>query len=348
MKLGQSGTWAGRIFSGLMMVLLFGAWEKVEGQTAVLSPKLRVGSEYVTYSESDVKMGLPVGGASGEQTVRTEQQVTMTVRQGADGESKVVSLVFDFATLELKSPMMNMSYDSRRPDQDDSGFGGNLSAMVGKEIQLIYDANDEFVRVEGGDLLTDDGSSSPFGQSLGVNELRAMVRSTLGAQLGTRKVTLGESWQHVMDLAMPGVGDVGLDLRFLYRKDGSVEGVNCAIIDFNGMIAGEVMTDEAEATRDDARAEGRADEVLSDSRVTGTVAYDKELGVPRATDMEMRMVMMMHSPLGAESEVKIPILQKSMSVLRSFRALGRAPASAAEKKAEGEDGAGEGTSEGGE
>ncbi|MEM8952934.1 MAG: hypothetical protein AAGD22_02170 [Verrucomicrobiota bacterium] len=326
------------ILAGVAGLILFAFAGGGAGQTVTLSPKLRLGTEYVTYTESDVKMGLPMGGASGEQNVRTEQEVTMTVRGGADGESKVVSLVINYAKLELKSPMMNMSYDSRAPEQEDTGFGGNLSGMVGKEIKLIYDAEDRFVRVEDNDLLTEDGGSSPFGQSLGVNELRDMVRTTLGEQLGTRKVMQGESWQHVMELAMPGIGPVGLDVRFLYRKDGTVEGETCAIIDFNGMISGERLTDEAEAVEGDARAERRADETLADSRVSGTVAYDRSIGVPRATNMEMRMVMMMHSPLGTESEVKIPMLQKSLSVLRSYRVLGRSPAQVEEKEGDGAEG----------
>jgi hypothetical protein len=116
-----------------------------------------------------------------------------------------------------------------------------------------------------------------------------------------------------------------LDVRYLYRKDGIIDGASCAIIDYTGMMAGGVFEDEGLVEEGDARPERRADEGMEESRVSGTIAYDKKLGVPRATEMELRMTMKMPSPLGAESEVRIPMLQKTKSALRSYRQLGRAP-----------------------
>jgi hypothetical protein len=306
---------------------VLGMGGEVGAQAGVeLKAELEVGSEYVTYTESDVTLGLPVGGASGEQTVTTEQQVTTSIRGGEGGTGKVVSVVHDFAKIELKSPMMQMTYDSRIPNQDESGIGGDLSLLIGKEIKVIYDENDEFVRVEGEGMLTEDGGSSPFGQSIGANEIREMIQSILGGQLGERTVKVGDSWQHVMEMSMPGVGKVGLDVRYLYRKDGIIDGEGCAIIDFSGMMSGEFFGDEGGVEAGDARPERRADGGLEDSRISGTLAYDKKLGVPRATEMEVKMTMKMPSPLGAESEVKIPMVQKTRSTLRSYRMLGRAPA----------------------
>jgi hypothetical protein len=322
-RIMKESHWNG-VACGILAVLVFAGRAGAEG--LALRPELQVGSEYVTYTESDVKMGLPVGGASGEQTVAMEQQVTTSIRLDGDGTSKVVSVVYDFSKIGFKSPNMEMTYDSRAANQNESGIGEELSRLIGKEIKVIYDENDEFVRVEGGGLLTEDGGSSPFGQSIGANEIREMIAAMIGDQLGTRTVNVGDSWQDVMEISMAGMGRVGLDVRYLYRKDGIIDGEGCAIIDFTGMMAGEVFEDVGGAEEGDARPERRAEAGLEDSRISGTIAYDKKLGMPRATEMEVTITMKMPSPLGAESEVKIPMTQKSRSTLRSYRMLGRAPA----------------------
>ncbi len=303
------------LFSAVLLpVLLCPAGARAEEGT-VFKSKFKVGSEFVIKNQNDMTMQLPVGGSSSEQKVHSEQIITTRVEPHEDGEHKLVKVRIDSLMLDMEMQGMTMRYDSSDPASKDSFLAGPLKGIVNQTVTMVYDENDEFVRLENPEVLGSGAGSRPqMGIELGEEQLKQMVQSQLTGGFTDQPVKEGDSWEQVIKVPLPRMGDLEFRMKYFYRKDGSMDGQPCAFIDVNGTMAGDTTL----GTRDDTTGKKSFDAGFKDTKISGTVVFDKEYGVARSTQVDMEMVFALPNPLVAETAMQVPMKQKTLTTLISY------------------------------
>lgn len=307
-----------RIHLGFVLAVVTGAGLSETAFAAdkvLLKPTLIVGSEYQVRHTTNLTMRLPADDEATDRKVEMDQQLSFQIDPHEDEKSKFVNVTVDSIRVEMKMPEMEMRYDSMDPASKDALIGAAFKNLVNKRLEMVYDEDDQFVKMASTDAFS-GGGNTPFGLQMGLEQIKALVRSDIANGFTGEPVGVGESWSHSMNVPLLEMGDMGFDLTYTYKKDVKIEEFDCAMIEVKGKMKGDLNADPG----GDEESERRADAGFESSNILGTLLIDKKLRLVVRADMSMDISVKMPSALG-EDPVALPIHQSTRSEVISFRRL---------------------------
>ncbi|MFV1995629.1 MAG: hypothetical protein ACC661_09345 [Verrucomicrobiales bacterium] len=305
-----------RLLAVAILAPSVGAWAQ---EAMVLKPGFRPGSASLVRIETEVDMKLPMGGGPADQKLRMEYRVSREVDWHEDAKSKIVEVTVDSVSTEMSMPGMQMRYDSTDPASRDALLGAAFRPLIDNAIQLVYDENDAFVKMDNTDAFAGMGEA-PFGQQIGPEQIRQFARSALEGGLSDHPVRPGDTWTQQLEIPFPGMGPLGFTVQYIYRKDVSVKGSAHALIEFEGTIAGRDGAQGEESEEGLEARERRADEGVQEGTLRGKIALDKTILMVSDSELTMNLKLMMPSSLGVDEEIELPIVQVVRISLLSYRA----------------------------
>ena len=302
-----------------LMVIVMGPFpEAVAEEKAgpvVLKPTLVDGSEYIVRNSSRMVMQVPNEGQLADQTVDMEQSVLMQIDRmmGGDGDRTVKATVKSIR-LDMRMPGMAVTYDSSSLASRDAPIGKSFRNLIDNRVEMVYDETDQFVKMASTDAFV-GSDSSPFGQQIGPEQVRELILSSLTDGFPEQAVGPGDSWTHSMQVPLSGMGEIGFEMQFAYKKDTKIDNRPCAVIEISGSVD---EKSKEEPGYEEQLKNRRSDDGIEKGEFSGTIVIDKELRLARETEMSMDLVLRMPSALGAD-EIFLPIQQKTKSSVEMFR-----------------------------
>ncbi len=285
-------------------------------EPVVLLPKLIVGSESVTKVTRKTTMNVPRSGELTEQKVEANHQFMLTIEGHEDEASKKVRVEIDSVAIEVAMPGMVMRYDSTDPSTKDADLGSAFKGLVDNPVDMVYDEDDAFVKMADTDAFS-EGGNAPFGQKIGREEMKQMVRSSIWEGFPREAVSPGDAWSTRVSMPIPGMGEAKFDLEYFYRGDRFIEDRFCAIVDLKGTMAEESLAPPAP---DSPEAQSRAVDGIESGTISGVISIDKNLRLIVESDYSTEIVLRMPSPLGRE-RVTVPVKQEESRRVVTFRQL---------------------------
>ena len=303
------------MFWSVFLVIGQGSFALADGPVA-LGPRLIVGSEVVVKVTRTMSMLVPRGSEPTEQKVRSDHQYVVMIDGHEDETSKEVSLEIDSVAIEVAMPGMVMRYDSTDPSTKDAVLGNSFKSLIDKSVDMVFDGDDQFVKMADTNVF-DGGGNAPFGQKIGRDEMKQMVRSSIWGGFPEEAVSLGDAWTTRVEVPIPGIGAMLFEMEFSYQSDRFLEDHHCAMVDVKGTMAEESLALPQHDTPETLR---RLDDGFESGTFSGVIVVDKELRFVWESDFKVEVVLKMPSPLGQE-KVKVPVTQEESMRVVSYREL---------------------------
>lgn len=261
-----------------------------QGQdTITLNQALPVGKKIHQSMEMNQKMkmgGIP-GAPEGQGMNMTNQigmDMSMDVKK--DGEGKKAVVKYERMRMLIDAGVFKQEFDSNADD------GNPFTAIVGKEMTLVYDKDDELQSVEGVDELLGDAAAQPgAGQMLqqlfSKEQMEQMVNQSMLHDLPDGEIKVGDKWDFKMEQPMPqGMGKLTVTGNYTLKRFEDLDGIPCAVIAMEGKFESE--------GKSKMNMNGQEIEMeFTDSKFEGDIYFDNKLGLPRKSDMLTKMKMKM-------------------------------------------------------
>lgn len=186
-----------------------------------------------------------------------EQQVRYDAKVRVDGKAGVVlkarSERFD---LTLSSGSSRLSYQSLKPEDQDSPLGRHLRATLHRSLDLTLDPSGRIDRIE----VEGPGEKADLIEGIpafGPDELARWVANLLQGIPG-KPLAPGAQWTYRGDRRIGGQGSATFEIGFRHAGAVTFEGQNCLAIEFSGRLSGDLPDDGAEPVAfESGRLEGR-------------------------------------------------------------------------------------------
>lgn len=317
-----------------LLALLFVASPHARSEDAItLKQRFVVGKRYEFGMRMAQKTSFSVAGQDMEQTMNMALKHSMTVSQHEDGKRKRVSMRYDRVAMEMNMGPQKMSFDSdKKDDPAAKGPLSSMAALVGKEFRLLLDENDQMLDVENLDEITKAFSGDPvagkmMAQFFTKDSMKELVQGSMLRAMPVHPVKPGASWPVTYGTKMGQMGSVKVEGTYTYNKPVQHEGHDCALIGTTAKLSmdmdlGKIAGDAAGGNAEAAEVIKKMDMKLSDATMTGSITFDKELGMARETEITTSMKMSMTLPPGAQPpngnpRITVPIEQKISNTLLS-------------------------------
>ncbi|MEM7013264.1 MAG: DUF6263 family protein, partial [Verrucomicrobiota bacterium] len=268
----------------------------------LLPPTYQVGKTYVFDVSQDMEMDMAeVGTALGqpglEKTV-VKMNIEMTAGCAAgEGKQKLVTSEPSRVFLDINTGGIQMAYDSEEPGSENSMLGPELSKLKGRKMTMTLDENGEVVEVEG---LEDVAAAGPAGQMLGPDQLKQMINPAMQLGIPMEGVEIGDTWKNRVKMSLGGqVGTMEINFDLKYVRDEDVDGVSCAVVEYQANVDLEAEADGGAANPIEVKVEN--------SEMSGEMKLDKDLRFFRIGVTKMDMVTSMGNPLNPEQTFEIPV-----------------------------------------
>ena len=278
-----------------------------DGAPVTLQVKWPVGSRYGQRMEvnGDTETFMAQSPKPMSQKMQLSQDYTISVLGERPGGGRELELEFEGVEMNV---IMNGKSVLDLDTKAEAG-GGEVSnpvasgfrQVVGAKIKYLLDASNNVEKVEGfKDFISKaSAGSNPQGRAVMqsmFNEEYFKQMVDFGRGLPRKPVKVGESWPLQMDLTVPVLGAMKLDLNYTLKGWAQREKRRCAAIDFAGSMIAKGGTNPS--------AMGMTMSIES-GKLSGTTWFDPELGHPVETMINQDMVLHMSvpNPRGARTNV---------------------------------------------
>jgi hypothetical protein len=198
------------LFSLLGLVLL--ATDSASAQTSNLRWNLQKGQAFKLNLKQNMGQKMEIPGL-GPQELPMKQEVDMTWSVvDADEESFTVEMVLSRMQMSMKSPFMNIDFDSDEPDSNPQ-MNESVGKLLGKKIIQKMSRRGEVLDVK---MPEGEGSASSGGPGSGDMIKQMNQQSALIFPEGP--LTVGKTWDSSMNIEMNGMKMKNL---ITYRYDGT-------------------------------------------------------------------------------------------------------------------------------
>jgi len=284
-------------------------------QAIELKQQWRTGKKYVQSMQMQQASTMDMGGQKMEQKMTMNMDMSTAVRAHEDGKQKRLTMKYDRMAMQMNMGGQEMGFDSAKPEDDKLGMGKQFAAMVGKDLKMIANDQDEVTEIENFEefigALGGGGAGNPVAQMFTKDALTDMVKQSALRGLPSGPVKPGDSWPWSYKLNMPQVGAVGIKGTYTYKGSGQKGGVPCAEIAVDAKMnfdlgGGEAPAAEAGGAAAMMKAMGMK---MTGGRMSGTIWFDNALGMARETQMTQEMEMTMNNPAAPDQKMTIPMKQ---------------------------------------
>ena len=303
----------------------------LRGEEAItLKQRFVVGKRYEFGMKMAQTSTFSIGGKDIEQTMTMAFKHSMTVSQHEDGKRKRVAMRYGRVAMEMNMGEQKMEFDSDKNDSPATGPLASLGGLVGKEFRMILDENDQVLDVENLDEILKAFSSDPvagkvLGQFMNKDSMKELVQGSMLRAMPDHPVKPGDTWPMSYGTKMGQAGSLKVEGNYTYNKPVTHDGHACALIGTAATLTMDMNFANAIGGAADGNPEAaemvkKMDMKITDSRMTGSITFDPELGMARDMTMTTTMKMSMNLPAGAAGpdgnpRITVPIKQAISNIL---------------------------------
>lgn len=306
--------------SYFILILAFVVAPLRAADTIELKQRWITGKQYFFTAKTSQQSTISLGEQKMEQAVEMNMEMNVAVRPHEDGTRKRLTITYTRVAMDMSMNAQKMSFDSAKPDEgnDPSGMSKALGALLGKELKILTNANDEVVEVENYEEYIRQITAA--GTGAGMDMAKAFTREGLmqtmkqGALQGLpgKPVAPGDSWPFTNQLTIPQIGSVKVSGTYVYKGMVDRAGVPCAEIQTDGAISMEMAGAGAAGGAAGMEALGMK---VTDGTIKGPVWFDAQLGVARDAELLQEMTIAMKNPTDPTATITIPMKQRIQMTL---------------------------------
>ena len=262
-----------------------GPWS-ADGQSVLLKAKWIRGKSYIFHQTTNMEMELPIAGPEGSKT-KMSMDFNVDVSDKKESENKKMSVRFSKVKMEMSMAGQNMVYDSEDPENQSALLRTAFGDFANQKFEAEFDKDDNFLSVDGN---AKGGAPAAAGiGGLGNEEIGNMLKQLGDFGFPEGVVEPDAKWQHGQELSMQQIGKMKMTIDYTYKGPKDYKGKKLAEIIFQGIAA----------------SDGEGELVsFKDSKMSGTMLFDPELGTVVQTDSSVDMTMSVGGELGAEMNTK--------------------------------------------
>jgi len=284
-----------------------------------LRPKFYPGKVYNYVTNTDVTVQIP---SPPGQPPRPGQQISMDhharleVKPRSGGDTGVtIQASTDELKMEITSGDKKTILDSKKPSTDPNprirALSQHLSGATRKTMALDLNPAGKIVGAkEGGG----GGPATPIPgmPQFGPDELERLVTQLMQG-FPPDPVKPGDEWVQKGKRPLGQFGEIDLEITYRYVKDEEFEGAQCARIEYEGAIKGDVAINGA--TPGAAGGGGRLG--FEGNELTGRLMFDKQRNAVRLSEQNLKMTVDAPTQGTPSGTIPVPITQKVVSKLVS-------------------------------
>lgn len=262
-----------------------GPWS-ADGQSVLLKAKWIRGKSYIFRQTTNMEMELPIAGPEGSKT-KMSMDFNVDVSDKKESENKKMSVRFSKVKMEMSMAGQNMVYDSEDPENQSALLRTAFGDFANQKFEAEFDKDDNFLSVDGN---AKGGAPAAAGiGGLGNEEIGNILKQLGDFGFPEGVVEPDAKWQHGQELSMQQIGKMKMTIDYTYKGPKDYKGKKLAEIIFQGIAA----------------SDGEGELVsFKDSKMSGTMLFDPELGTVVQTDSSVDMTMSVGGELGAEMNTK--------------------------------------------
>ena len=251
-----------------------------DGKSVLLKTNWIPGKEYIFRHVTDMKMDLPLAGAGGSQT-ETSIDFKIDVKSLDGSSNKKIQLGFDKVKMSMQMAGQNMVYDSEDPDNQSPLLKTSLSSFSDQSYEATFDKNNKILSVQG----EDKGAANGLGMGR-ISDVETMLQQLGDFKFPEAMIDPDTKWQNEQTFKMHQLGEMKMAVDYTYEGPSDYNGKKVAKISFVGKA--------------DLSGEGLVS--FKDSKMSGTLLFDPELGVLSDSETKMDMMMSIGGDAGAEMD----------------------------------------------
>ncbi|MCB1232927.1 MAG: hypothetical protein KDN19_21970 [Verrucomicrobiae bacterium] len=204
-----------------------------------LAPAFIPGKIYTYQNQTTVTMKLPAPeGKTIERQVVMAQQAKLVTAPRTGEAGVAIDASTERMQFTVKSPDREMKYDSEDEASKQTKLGQHFEGSRRRSLSLELDDTPKIVHTEekgGGGPATPMPGMPQFGP----DELRQLVHGLLQG-FPPDPVKPGSEWTQKGKRPIGQFGDTEFEITYRYTGDETVDGAECAIIEFSGQMKGDV------------------------------------------------------------------------------------------------------------
>ena len=253
-----------------------------DGKSVLLKSNWIPGKQYLFRQATDMQMDLPLAGADGSKT-EMSIDVKIDVESLDQSSNKKIKLGFDKVKMSMQMAGQNMVYDSEDPDNQSPLLKTTLSSLSDQLYEATFDKNNKILSVEG------EGEGAANGLGMGAmseGDVETMLQQLGDFQFPETMIEPGAKWQNEQTFKMQQIGEMKMAVDYTYVGPSDYDGKKVAKISFVGK----------------AEVSGEGLVSFKDSKMSGTLLFDPELGVLSDSETKMDMTMSIGGDAGAEMD----------------------------------------------
>lgn len=285
-------------------------------ETVELKQQFRVGKKYSQTMDMTQDTVMALGPQKVNQHMEMTMEMSIAVTPHEDGLRKRLTVKYHRMAMKMKMNDQEMGYDSAKPDQDPTGLGKGLGALVGKEFRVLATGNDEITEIENAEEVFGSGAGA-FGQMFNKDTMTDMMRQGSLKGLPKHPVKPGDTWAFDYNMKMPPLGAISVKGTYALKNLAPRNGLPSAEIAMDAVLAVNPAPDPA-AAEDKSGTTAMLAALgmkLSGGKITGTVWFDPALGMAREMKLDQEMEISMNNPAKPDEQISLPMKQKITQTL---------------------------------
>lgn len=315
----------------ILSCLLLLAARGADKEGVVFKQQYRPGHLYHQTTSMSQEMDLDLGAQRMDQRLAMSVGMESRVTPSADGKTKLVALKYDRAVVSVNAQGQKFSYDSNTPDAANSGPLAMFGKVIGKSFNVVFNSNDEVIRVDKLDEALDKLSgadalgASMFRELFDEESVKRMLQQSVLRSPHGRTMRTGEGWPFIHQMKLPGIGKLNVKGQYTFTTMVERNGVSCAEV----RAAADIVLDTSEEAGASKESETFAQQMkmkLEQGRLQGTLYYDPAIQFTRELEIEQRMTLTAKIPDGTGKVLRLPMKQVVTMKLDSFAPLPKAVA----------------------
>ena len=251
-----------------------------DGKSVLLKSNWIPGKQYLFRQATDMQMDLPLAGAEGSKT-ESSIDVRIDVQSLDQSSNKIIKLGFDKVKVSMQMAGQNMVYDSEDPDNQSPLLKTSLSSFSDQSYEATFDKNNKILSVEG----EDKGAANGLGMGR-ISDVETMLQQLGDFKFPEAMIDPDTKWQNEQTFKMHQIGEMKMAVDYTYEGPSDYNGKKVAKISFVGK----------------AELSGEGLVSFKDSKMSGTLLFDPELGVLSDSETKMDMIMSIGGDAGAEMD----------------------------------------------
>lgn len=256
-------------FTRVAVLLALIASPALRAQESPVSLRLHwlSGKTYTQETITETTAGLTAIGKPEDQKMKVKQTTRIEVKESSAGQ-KEARVTFEALSGEVMMQGKKQTFDSQNLAEAHPMIRASVGQSVGKSFILVYDAEDQFLKVADTGAMSPDPLGTPSLEGIAeAKQIAELYRRSLEMGLPKMQVKPGDRWTSQETVQFPSAGTVNVELRVKFDSLVNYEGRSHAKISFEG-----------DMKRADEDAGSRSVTLGKGSKTFGQILFDLDRG----------------------------------------------------------------------